>query len=369
MKAIGIILAGGNNDKLGTLTQKRALCAMPIGSSYRAIDFPLSNMTNSGIGKVAIITQYNSRSLHDHLSSAKWWNMGRKQGGLFVFSPYISTDNSSWYRGTADSIFQNISYLERSNEPYVVIASGNSIYKLDYSEVIRDHIETESDISIVYSKITHDEPSNYGILTLDKNKRLLEFEEKPLETDSNCASTGIYVISRILLIKLLKTIIPEGRYDIVEDIIVRYRKKLKITGYEFSGYWKSITNTRNYYDISMDFLKQEVRNFFTSDNPHIYTKPKDLSPAKYNHNAVVKNTLTGSGCIIEGNIENSILSRGIVVGENTIIKDSIILESSYIGKNCVVEYAIIDKEVILSDGKQVIGTKEEPVIIEKGTVI
>ena len=146
MRAVGIILAGGKNERLGSLTTLRASSAMPIGSSYRAIDFPLSNMSNSGISKVAVITQFNSRSLHDHLSSSKWWDLGRKHGGLFIFTPYLSTGDSGWFKGTADSIYQNLTFLQRSNEPYVVISSGEAIYKADYNEIIDYHIEKDADI-------------------------------------------------------------------------------------------------------------------------------------------------------------------------------------------------------------------------------
>jgi glucose-1-phosphate adenylyltransferase len=368
MKAIGIILAGGNDDKLEALTKKRALSAMPIGSCYRAIDFPLSNMTNSGIGKVAVITQYNSRSLQHHLSSSKWWNLGRKQGGLFVLSPYISSENSYWFRGTADSIFQNISYLERSIEPFVVIASGDSVYKINYNKVIEEHIESKSDITIVCKEMDYDDPTGYGVLSLDENNQLIEFEEKPIEAHSSLVSTGIYVISRTLLISLLNTLIPEARYDIVNDIIIRYRKKLKISGYKFDGYWKSIKSVKSYYELNMDFLDANVRNLFTKDSPYISTVPRDLPPAKYNQLSSVKNSLVGSGCIINGTIENSIIFRKIFTAENSHIKNSIIMESCYIGNDCIVENAILDKEVVVSDGKHIIGTKEKPIIVSKGSV-
>jgi glucose-1-phosphate adenylyltransferase len=203
VKAIGIILAGGNHEQLRELTDLRATSAMPIGSCYRALDFSLSNMSNSGIGKVAVITQYNSRSLLDHLSSAKWWDLGRKQGGLFIFSPYLSNKNSFWFRGTADSIYQNITYLKRSNEPYVVIASGNAVYKMDFNEVLRYHLLKDADVTIVYKQAPDDDDlRKYGVMEFDAFERVTDLEEKPLEPQSDLISMGIYVISRTLLIKL-----------------------------------------------------------------------------------------------------------------------------------------------------------------------
>ena len=253
MKAIGIILAGGNNDgRLGVLTDHRAAAALPIGSCYRAIDFTLSNMSNSGIGKVAVLTQYNSRSLRDHLMSSKWWDFGRKQGGLFVFTPYTSNAGSTWFRGTADSIYQNMTFLKRSNEEYVVITSGDSVYKMDYRKVLEYHKEKNADITVVYQKMTGKDLSKFGILQMDADNKLEGFEEKPEQPKSDAASLGIYVISRTLLINLLNQIIPEGRYSLVKDIIIRFIHTLKIYGYEYDGYWNAIgTGIAAYFETNI----------------------------------------------------------------------------------------------------------------------
>ncbi len=370
MKAIGIILAGGNNDRLEALSEMRATPAMPVGSCYRAVDFSLSNMSNSGIGKVAVITQYNARSLHDHLTSAKWWDLGRKHGGLFIFSPYLTNKNQNWFRGTADSIYQNITYLKRSNEPYVVIASGNGIYKMDYNDIIKQHVANDAEITIVYKDCSPDDDiSSYGVLDIDAEGRVTDFEEKPLEPQSNLISMGVYVIQRTLLIKLLEATVAEGRYDLVRDVLVRYRKRLRIYGYRFDGYWRAIYDVKSYYACNMDFLKKEVRDIFTNQYPYIETKPKDEPPAKCNYTATVKNVLLGSGAIINGNVENSVIFRKVYTGEHSHVKNSIIMESSFIGNNCVIENVILDKEVVLSDGKQIIGTPEKPIILSKGTVM
>jgi glucose-1-phosphate adenylyltransferase len=370
MRALGIILAGGNRENLGELTSLRATPAMPVGSCYRALDFTLSNMSSSGIGKVAVITQYNSRSLIDHLSSAKWWDLGRKQGGLFIFTPYMSGESSAWFRGTADSIYQNISFLERSNEQYVVIAQGNCIYKMDYSSVIKYHVEKEADITIVYREADPGaDLRSYGILELDNSGRVTEFEEKPLEPTSNLISAGIYDISRTLLIKLLENVVPEGRYELVADIFVRYRKRLGVYGYKFQDYWKPLNSIQAYYDCNMDFLNPDVRKIFTKQYPYVETKPKDEPPAKFNLGADVRDALIGGGSILNGHVSHSVIFRNVFTGENTSVRNSIIMEGSYISNNCVVENAILDKEVVLSDGKKVIGEPGNPKIIAKGMVI
>ncbi|WMI81477.1 glucose-1-phosphate adenylyltransferase subunit GlgD [Anaerotignum sp. MB30-C6] len=370
MKAIGIILAGGNNEgRLGVLTDHRAAAALPVGSSYRAIDFTLSNMSNSGIGKVAVLTQYNSRSLRDHLTSSKWWDFGRKHGGLFVFTPFTSSTDSNWFRGTADSIYQNMTYLLRSNEEYVVITSGDSIYKMDYHKLVERHEEKGADITIAYQRMYRDDLNNFGIMEMDEGGRLLEFEEKPEHPKTNEASLGIYVISRTLLIDILNEIIPQGGFDFVKDILIAKRKELKIYGYEFKGYWNTLsTGVSAYYNVNMDFLKKEVRDAFINEYPYIETKAKDEPPAKYNKDADVRDSLVGSGTIFNGKVEHSIIFRKVYTGEGSVVKNSILMEGCRIGKDCVVENAILDKEVVLSDGQQIIGKSiHDLAILKKGT--
>ena len=371
MKAVGIILAGGNSEmRLGDLTAFRAAAAMPVGGSYRAIDFPLTSMTASGIGKIAVITQYNSRSLHDHLVSSKWWDLGRKKGGLFVFSPYTSMDNSSWFRGTADSIYQNLTFLQRSNEPYVVIASGDSVYKMNFKKVIEYHVAKGADLTIVYKNIENEDLSKYGVMQMDEDNRVVDFEEKPLEPVGHSVSLGTYVIGREMLIDLLETIIAEGRYDFVRDIVIRLRKKLKIYGYEFDGYWRSAgASISEYYRTNMDFLDKEVRDLFTKQEPYIDTKPKDEPPAKYNMNADVEDSLIGSGTIVNGRVEHSVLFRRTFIGDRAVIKNSILMEGCYIGNDCVVENAILDKNVVVTEGKSVIGLADTPLVVKKNDVI
>lgn len=371
-KAIGIILAGGNSERLKELCDVRAIAAMPVASSYRAIDFTLSNMSNSGIRKVAVITQYNSRSLHDHLSSAKWWDLDRKEGGLYIFTPFLSNNNSFWFRGVADSIYQNISFLKRSHEPYVVLASGDGVYKMDYQKVLDYHVEKNADITIVTQNIADQvdkDPQNFGVMTFDADMKMTGFEEKPIEPKSSNISLGIYVISRTLLIKLLENAIPKGYYDFVKDIILRNKNTLNIYGYEFDEYWNTLNSIEAYVKTNMDFLNSEIRNKLLIESPYIDTKPSDDPPAKYNSTAEVKNALIGTGTIVDGSVNNSILFRKVKISEGASVKDSIIMKGSYIGKNCVIENAIIDKECVISDGKQLIGTKEEPVVIKKGQVV
>ncbi len=231
MRAIGIILAGGNNKRMRELSNKRAISAMPVAGSFRSIDFALSNMSNSHVQRVAVLTQYNSRSLNQHLSSSKWWDFGRKQGGLYVFTPTITAEHSDWVRGTADALYQNLVFLKSSHEPYVIIAAGDGVYKLDYNSILEYHINKKADITVVCKSMSRDEDvSRFGCVKMNEDNRIVEFEEKPVATDANTISCGIYIIRRRQLIELLEKANEEDRFDFVTDILVRYKNIKRIYG-------------------------------------------------------------------------------------------------------------------------------------------
>ena len=255
MRAIGIVLAGGNSKKMRELSNKRAIAAMPVAGSFRSVDFALSNMSNSHIQSVAVLTQYNSRSLNEHLSSSKWWDFGRKQGGMYVFTPTITAEHSDWYRGTADALYQNLDFLKKSHEPYVVIAGGDCIYKLDYHKVLEYHIEKKADITVVCKDMEPEEDvTRFGLVKTNAEGRITDFEEKPMLATSNTISCGIYVIRRRQLIELLERCASEDRYDFVTDILVRYKNLKRIYAYKLDSYWSNIASVDSYYNTNMDFL-------------------------------------------------------------------------------------------------------------------
>ena len=366
MRAVGIILAGGNNNRMRELSNKRAIAAMPVAGSYRSIDFALSNMSNSHIQKVAVLTQYNSRSLHEHLSSSKWWDFGRKQGGLFTFTPTITADNSFGYRGTADAIYQNLDFLKKSHEPYVVIASGDCIYKMDYNKVLEYHISKKADITVVYKELPPGEDATrFGTLKMDEDGRIQEFEEKPMVATSNNISTGIYVIRRRQLIELIEKSATEERHDFVKDILIRYKGLKRIYGYRMDSYWSNISTVESYYKTNMDFLKKDVRDYFFKQYPDVYSKIDDLPPAKYNPGANVKNSLISSGCIINGTVENSIIFKKSFIGNNCVIKNSIILNDVYIGDNTCIENCIVESRDTIRANSCYKGEEDIRIVVEK----
>ena len=368
MRAIGIILAGGNSSRMGELSAKRAVAAMPIVGSYRAIDFTLSNMTNSHIQKVAVYTQYNSRSLNEHLNSSKWWDFGRKQGGLYLFTPTITATNSYWYKGTADALYQNISFLKSAHEPYVVIASGDAVYKLDYNKVLEEHIATGADITVVCKDIQpgEDDINRFGVVKLADDNRVISFEEKPIVAETNTASIGVYVVRRRQLIELLEACAAEGRSDFVNDILVRYKNVKKIYAYKLDSYWRNIGTIDSYFKTNMDFLKKDIRDYFFRQHPDVYSKVEDLPPAKYNGDAAVSNSLIASGSIINGTVEDYVLFKKVYIGNNCVIKNSIILNDVHIGDNCYIENCIVESRDTLRANTVHTGDPNEiKVIVEK----
>ena len=365
MRAIGIILAGGNNHRIRQLTQDRAACAMPIAGSYRSIDFALSSMSNSHISKVAVFTQYNAGSLNEHLSSSKWWDFGRKQGGLFIFTPAVTAESNAWYRGTADAMAQNISFLKNSHEPYVIISSGDCVYKMDFNKLLEYHIEKKADITVVCKEMPPEAPvERFGIVKVDPDMRIREFEEKPVVARSNIVSCGIYVIRRRQLIEMIERCTEEDRYDFVRDILIRYKDMKQISACMMSDYWSNISSVDDYFRTNMDFLKAEVRKYFFKEYPEIRTKVDDLPPAKYNMGSQVHNSLIAGGCIVNGTVEDSILFRKSYVGNNCYIKNSIILNDVYIGDNTHIENCVVESRGTIRANSYYKGESGIQVVVE-----
>ena len=326
----------------------------------------MSNMSNSHVQTVAVLTQYNARSLNEHLSSSKWWDFGRKQGGLYTFTPTVTADNSWWYRGTADAMYQNIDFLKKRHEPYVIITGGDCVYKLDYNKVLDYHIEKKADITVVCKDMPEGaDISRFGVIRMNEESRITEFEEKPMVSSSNTISTGIYIIRRRQLIEMLERSGQEDRWDFVTDILIRYKNMKRIYGYKMEDYWSNIATVDSYYNTNMDFLKPEVRNYFFRETPHIYSKVDDYPPAKYNAGSDVKNSLISSGCIINSKIENSVLFKNVFVGKNCVIKNSIILNDVYIGDNTHIENCIVESRGTLKANTYYCGDDGVKVVLER----
>ncbi|MBO7364276.1 MAG: glucose-1-phosphate adenylyltransferase subunit GlgD [Lachnospiraceae bacterium] len=369
MKAIGIILAGGNNKRMKELTARRAIAAMPMCGTYRAIDFALTNMANSNVQRVAVLTQYNTKSLDEHLSSSKWWDFGRKQGGLFVYHPTITPENANWYRGTLDAMYQNMHFLKESHEPYVIIASGDGVYKLDYNVVLDYHIQNRADITMVTTTLQDwEDSSRFGQVITDEDGRVRGFEEKPMEEATREVNCVIYIIRRRLLMELLEASNQEDRYDFIRDVIIRFKDVRRIYSYHLDSYWSNISSAKSYFKTNMDFLNRDIRNFFFKADDALMTKMNDFPPAKYNPGCHVRNSLVSSGSIINGTVENSVVFKKSFIGSNCVIKNSIILNDVYIGDNTYIENCIVESHNTIYANSSYVGDPEDvSIIVEKNS--
>jgi len=370
VKVLGLILAGGRGEALWPLTKVRASAAIPIFGKYRAIDFTLSNMVNSGIYKVGVLTQYNPRSLMDHLGSGKEWDLDRKHGGLFILQPYVSSQGEFWYRGTADAIYQNMTLLRRGEEDFVLIGSGDHIYKIDFTDLYQYHFKKGADITLIVKKLDESyDLTKYGIVTVNGNMRILEIEEKPEKPKGDLAFLGIYFINKYLLMDLLYASVPQKGYDLLLDVILPNLDRLKVYAYVFDGYWRNVKKgIDEYYRINMDILKQEVRRELFYEKGKVFTKLKDLSPPKLTGTATVSNSLISDGCIIAGSVRNSVIFRNVRIKAGAIVENSVIMQGSVIEEGAVVKNAILDKEVVVREGREVIGEKEI-LVLEKRSVV
>lgn len=363
-----MILAGGHSESLGPLVSKRASAALPVFGKYRAIDFTLSNMVNAGIRKVGVLTQYNPRSLMDHLGSGKEWDLDRKNGGLFILQPYVSAGGSYWYKGTADAIFQNMTILRRGEEDYVLIGSGDHIYKIDFTKVFDFHFATGADITFLvkYLDETYD-LTKYGIVQMDSH-RIVSIEEKPQHPKGNLAFLGIYFMNKYLLMELLYNYVTKGENDLL-NIVISQLGKLKVHGFVFNGYWRNVKKgVDEYFRINMDALKKDIREELFYKHGKVYTKLKDLPPPKNGSSAVIRNCLISDGCIVNGHVENSVLFRGVVVRAGAIVENSVVMQDTVIEEGAVVRNAILDKEVLIRQQSRLVG-KEKLAVMEKRAVL
>ncbi len=279
---------------------------------------------------------------------------------------YPDDNGGYWYRGTADAIYQNLDFLRKCHEPYVIISSGDAVYKMNYNKVLEYHIQKKSDVTVVCKRLGADEDaSRFGTLKLNEDMRIEEFEEKPMLATSNMISAGIYVIRRRLLIDLIEHCAEEERHDFVTDILIRYKNLKRMYGYEIKDYWNNISTVEAYYRTNMDFLKPEVRRYFFREYPEVYSKVSDQPPAKYNPGAIVKNSLVGSGSIINGTVENSVLFKKTFVGNNCVIKNSVILNDVYLGDNTYIENCIVESRDTIRANTRHVGANGVKVVVEK----
>ncbi|MCX7883794.1 MAG: glucose-1-phosphate adenylyltransferase subunit GlgD [Caloramator sp.] len=368
---LGIIYAAEDDTQIREITKKRSIAALPFGGRYRLIDFTLSNMVNSGIKNIGIITQNNYASLVDHLGTGKEWDLNRKREGLSILSPFAVNDSIGWYKGSIDALHSAMGFIKKGNEKYVLISGTHMLCNMNFNECQNFHIEKGADITVIYKEedIRKDKLKKYTLLQTDEDGKVTDIEAYPSIPKSNKISMKMYLLEKELLEYLIEEASARGYEDFVKDIIIKKIGKLKVYGYPYKGYLARIDSINTYYRYSMELLKKEVRDELFYREGLIYTRIKDEVPAKYSDNALVKNCLVADGCIIEGEIENCILFRGVRISKGAKIKNSIIFQECEIEENAVLDHVILDKKVVVKRGRTLIGTENYPVAITKGEVI
>ena len=363
MKAVGIILAGGGSALMKGLVDIRAVAAMPVAGAYRAVDFALSNMANSKINTVAVLTQYSSRSLNEHLSAPSWWGFGRKQGGLFLLNPTITPESTNWFRGTADALVQNLDFIKERHEPYVVIASGDGVYKLDFDDVMAKHVESGAQITVVCKERGDADSSRFGVVETDADGRITAWHEKEEGAAGQYINCGIYLIRRLRLIRLLEECKRLDETDFVRGVLKKNLETERVNAYVMDGYWKNIASAQSYFECNMDMLSPELRKKFFYEYPSISTKVDDFPPAKFNDNAQVRNSLAAGGTIVNGSVENSVLFKKVYIGDGSVVKNCVLLNDVYVGNGVTLENCIVEKRVKIEDGMTVIGDPNDVTVL------
>lgn len=356
---IAMLLAGGQGSRLGVLTSKVAKPAVAFGSKYRIIDFPLSNCINSGVDTVGVLTQYQPLRLNTHIGIGIPWDLDRNIGGVTVLPPYEKITNSEWYTGTANAIYQNMDYMESFHPEYVLILSGDHIYKMDYEVMLDFHKQNGADVTIAVMPVPMEEAKRFGIMITDQSGRITDFEEKPEKPRSNLASMGIYIFSWKALKQALLANAEQPGLDFGKHIIPYcHQQGSPLYAYEFNGYWKDVGTLNSYWEANMELIDIVPEFNLYEEYWKIYTKSSMLPPQYLSADSVVEKSIIGEGSEIYGKVYNSVIGCGVTIGEGTVVRDSIIMNEASIGSGCVLDKAIIAENTVIEDNVS-LGVGEE----------
>jgi len=347
---IAMLLAGGQGSRLGVLTSKVAKPAVAFGGKYRIIDFPLSNCINSGVDTVGVLTQYQPLRLNTHIGIGIPWDLDRNIGGVTVLPPYEKSANSEWYTGTANAIYQNIDYIDSFNPEYVLILSGDHIYKMDYEAMLDFHKENNAEVTIAVMPVPMEEAKRFGIMITDENKKITDFEEKPEHPRSNLASMGIYIFNWKTLKEALVINAEQPALDFGKHVIPYcHKKEAPLFAYEFNGYWKDVGTLSSYWEANMELIDIVHEFNLYEEYWKIYTSSTILPPQYISENSVIERSIIGEGSNIYGKVYNSVIGCGVTIGEGTVVRDSIIMNETCIGKGCELYKAIVAENVTIND--------------------
>ena len=369
---LAMILAGGQGSRLGVFTKRIAKPAVSFGGKYRIIDFVLSNCSNSGIDTVGVLTQYRPRILNSHIGMGSHWDLDRINGGVYILQPYISEKEGHWYNGTANAIYKNMNFIDDYNPEYLLVLSGDHIYKMDYSEMLNFHKEKNAKATIAVIEVPWDEASRFGIMNTEEDKKIYEFEEKPKDPKSNLASMGVYIFNW----KTLKEYFLRGQKtkecfdDFGKDVIpAMLNDGVEMYAYPFRGYWRDVGTIDSLWEANMDLIKTPEAIDLSDQNWKIYTNTMDLPPQYIGKYASVKESLVADGCSVLGSVENTVLSHKVEVGEGSTIRNSVIMPNVKIGKNVVIEKAMIAEGAIIKDNAVIKDDNNEISVISEYEVV
>lgn len=355
---IAMILAGGQGTRLGKLTKNIAKPAVPFGGRYRIIDFAMSNCANSGIHNVGVITQYQPLSLNAHIGNGSAWGMDGRNSGATILQPYSSSEGTQFFEGTAHAIVQNMDYIDGLNPEYVLILSGDHIYKMNYELMLTYHKEQEASLTVGVIPVPMEEASRFGIMNTDEHNKIIEFEEKPAQPKSNLASMGIYIFTWKKLREYLTKDVENGQMmeDFGKNVIPSYLEAGEsIYAYRFNGYWKDVGTIESLWEANMEFLDGEDELNIRDRHWRIFSQTYATPPQFISENAKISNSMVSDGCLVEGEVEHSILSQRVKIGKNSKIKDSLIMGNVEIGENVVIDHAIIGEGAKIFDHQEIIG--------------
>ena len=361
-ECIAMLLAGGQGSRLGILTKNIAKPAVPYGGKYRIIDFPLSNCVNSGIDTVGVLTQYQPLELNDYIGNGEPWDLDRINGGVHILSPYQQIEGTQWYKGTANAIYQNINFIDRYDPEYVVVLSGDHIYKMDYNKMLQFHKEKQAACTIAMLEVEWEEASRFGLMFVNDDGRITAFEEKPKNPKSNKASMGVYMFTWKTLRKyLLEDEANENSSnDFGKDVIpAMHAAKERLFAYPFDGYWKDVGTIDSLWESNLDLLNPKVDLDLTDNDWKIYARNTGAPPHYVSPDAQVQNSLVAEGCMIEGKVDFSILFGNVTVEKGAVIEDSIIMPGTTVKAGAVVEYAIVAENAVIEENAKVGERPEE----------
>ncbi|MBQ6122255.1 MAG: glucose-1-phosphate adenylyltransferase [Clostridia bacterium] len=371
-KCIAMLLAGGQGSRLGLLTKVMAKPAVPFGGKYRIIDFPLSNCTNSNIDTVGVLTQYRPLELNSYIGSGQTWDLDLSYGGVYVLPPYATADSSEWYKGTANAIYQNFGFIEQFDPEYVLVLSGDHIYKMDYNRMLSSHIERNADVTIAVRPVPWEVAPSFGIMNVDENDAIIEFEEKPKQPKSNLASMGVYIFTWKVMKEYLTADAadPKSQNDFGKNIIPNLlNDKKALYAYAFTDYWKDVGTIASLWEANMDLLKTPPEFDLTDPRWKIYSRTPVMPPHFIADDAVVENSMVTEGCEIDGIVRDSVLFAGVTVEKGAVVEDSVIMPGTTIQAGAIVRRAIVSENCVIAKRCEVGESAGDIALIGQDTVL